>query len=602
MIMDNLIRLYEERVLAFDKEAKKGKSKYIRYSFVRLAYFIAALIVVLLIWVKWNPFIGIGLAVIFLYGFSRFIIWHQRVQQSYQHYQFLFRINQRELSALSGDHSNFAPGNDHIDTQHPYTVDLDIFGDHSLFQFCNRTSSAMGNNSLAAYLNQAAKKDEIQLRQAAIRELKDKLDWRQDFQAIGLATEDNITHISSLKSWLNDEPFVSNNRLYVFALGFIPFLVLVGIALWIFVIPWQVAILFFVPSFWILRRTLKQVNHTHQRTTYAEKMLSAYAKLIYCIEKESFKSPKLIQLHKVFQTEQKSASKHLQRLSYIIGLLNVRYNVFAIILNIFALWDLFWVYRLEKWKKQQRNKLMKWFEALGEMEALISLATLFHNNPDWTFPEFHDRQVLNAQFLGHPLISKKHCIFNTFEMPTQGHIKLITGSNMAGKSTFLRTVGINIVLANAGAPVCAKQFTLPLLAVYTSMRTQDALYQSTSSFYAELKRLKFIIDAVEQKKERQVFFLLDEILKGTNSRDRHTGAEALIKQLIKSKGAGLVATHDLELGKLEALSKGAIENLCMEVEIKEEELFFDYKIKKGVSKSFNATLLMKSMGIRVGGE
>ena len=168
---------------------------------------------------------------------------------------------------------------------------------------------------------------------------------------------------------------------------------------------------------------------------------------------------------------------------------------------------------------------------------------------------------------------------------------------MAGKSTFLRTVGINIILAMSGSAVCAKELSLPLLQVYTSMRTQDALHESTSSFYAELKRLKVIIEAVEQ--ENNIYFLLDEILKGTNSKDRHTGSRALIEQMIKSKGAGIIATHDLELGNMEANAAEAIENLCMEVAVENGKLRFDYTLEKGVSKSFNATILMKEMGINI---
>jgi DNA mismatch repair ATPase MutS len=168
---------------------------------------------------------------------------------------------------------------------------------------------------------------------------------------------------------------------------------------------------------------------------------------------------------------------------------------------------------------------------------------------------------------------------------------------MAGKSTFLRTAGLNIILAMSGSVVCAKEFSLPPLQVYTSMRTVDALHESTSSFYAELKRLKIIIEAVDA--EQNIFFILDEILKGTNSTDRHTGSKALIQQFINSKGSGLIATHDLELGSMEANSAGAIENLCMEVEVQDGKLKFDYTIKKGVSQSFNATLLMKQMGIRI---
>jgi DNA mismatch repair ATPase MutS len=267
------------------------------------------------------------------------------------------------------------------------------------------------------------------------------------------------------------------------------------------------------------------------------------------------------------------------------------------ILNIATLWDLKYIWQLEKWKAEQKEFLPKWFDSLAEFEAILSLSTLYYNNPDWVFPTIQDDSNVIAKELGHPLISAQKRICNNIDIPTKGHIKLVTGSNMAGKSTFLRTVGLNIVLAMCGAPVCAKEMTLPSLKVYSSMRTQDALHESTSSFYAELKRLKFIIEAVES--EGNIFFLLDEILKGTNSNDRHTGSKALIRQLIKSKGSGIIATHDLELGNLEVQSEGAIENLRMEVEIKDDKLFFDYKLKKGVSESFNATLLMKNMGIRI---
>jgi DNA mismatch repair ATPase MutS len=219
-------------------------------------------------------------------------------------------------------------------------------------------------------------------------------------------------------------------------------------------------------------------------------------------------------------------------------------------------------------------------------------------------PEWNDRAELAVKNMGHPLLNRDVRVGNDLSLPTRGHIKLITGSNMAGKSTFLRTIGLNLVMAQAGAPVCAESMTFPTLQVYTSMRTQDALHESTSSFFAELKRLKVIIEAVDAANQvghdqLPVFFLLDEILKGTNSVDRHTGSAALIRQLIRQRGGGLIATHDLELGRLEAEANGAIENLRIEVEIRDGQLDFDYKLKKGVSESFNATLLMKRMGIRI---
>ena len=282
--------------------------------------------------------------------------------------------------------------------------------------------------------------------------------------------------------------------------------------------------------------------------------------------------------------------------------LDVRYNAFAFLLEISVVWDLQQAYRLDLWKQAHHNQLLTWFAALGELEALVSLGNLHLNEPTWAFPTVQPERHLVATALGHPLLAATKRVTNQIDLPTDGHMHLVTGSNMAGKSTWLRTVGTNIVLALAGAPVCATRLQLPQLQVYTSMRTQDALHESTSSFYAELKRLKFIIEAVEDPAKtggRPVFFLLDEILKGTNSRDRHAGSKALIRQLIASRGAGIIATHDLELGELAAEANGQIENWAIEVAIQDGQLFFDYQLKPGVSQSFNATLLMQQMGIRV---
>ena len=392
-------------------------------------------------------------------------------------------------------------------------------------------------------------------------------------------------------------PFVSNSSWLKMAMYVAPILGIAGVVLWLFYIPWQLAILFYIPAAIILKITLEKVTATHVQTDKAEKILAHYARLIYHIEGEEFSSKKLHGLQSVFFVGKENASTSVKKLSYIIQQLNVRNNPFAIILNVFTLWDLHWVNRLEKWQAVQKDLLPKWFDALQEIEAVLSFSTLYYNNPDWVFPKVENKNELVANQMGHPLIDGKERVCNDLKMPTEAHIKLITGSNMAGKSTFLRTAGLNIILAMSGSVVCAKEFSLPPLQVYTSMRTVDALHESTSSFYAELKRLKIIIEAVDA--EQNIFFILDEILKGTNSRDRHTGSKALIQQFINSKGSGLIATHDLELGSMEANAAGAIENLCMEVEVQDGKLKFDYTIKKGVSQSFNATLLMKQMGIRI---
>ncbi|NRB63727.1 MAG: hypothetical protein HRU40_12010 [Saprospiraceae bacterium] len=410
-----------------------------------------------------------------------------------------------------------------------------------------------------------------------------------------MGTEDKQEHLSLLQQWLQRPYYLLPLRWLPPALLILPLLTIAAVFYYFPILPWYIIILFLIPNAMLLRRFLDRINQTHQKTSHAEAALSRYAFLVSHLRNMHPKDAQI--LITAQQNLNQDAGKAIRRLSYLISQLNVRYNAFAIIFNLFGLWDLHWVYRLEKWKKTNKEKLPVWFDQLAEIEALISLATTAYNNPSWVFPTFHQEAHLHGKNIGHPLLANDKRITNDLNMPTTGHIKLITGSNMAGKSTYLRTVGLNIVLARSGSVVCASAFRLPPLQVYTSMRTQDALHESTSSFYAELKRLKFIIEAVEH--QDHIFFLLDEILKGTNSNDRHTGSKALIRQLIKQGGGGLIATHDLELGSLESQYNGAIENLCMEVRIENDQLFFDYKIHPGVSQSFNATLLMKNMGIKI---
>ncbi len=602
--MQNISEQYQQRQQQFSEEAKKLRKRYDRFSWVRLAVFFGSVgtgvFLGTLHWLALTAFVFL-----FLGGFYRLMKWHGQMLADAKHLQRLAEINAEEIKALQHDCSVFPSGKFYLDVDHPNALDLDLFGDYSFFQYCCRATTVIGRDRLADYLSKPAPVAEIKLRQEAISELKPLLDWRQHFRAYGNEVKDNPSHLKMLTDWLRDEDLVRGNGFLKAAFLLAPAWFLICLLLWFFYLPWQVFLLvWLVPPGYILGKTKEKVDRVHLRTTYTDEMLSRYAGLLQHIEKQGFTSVKLKGLSKSLAAGGQSAAQQLQRLSYIISQLNVRYNFFAIFLNLILLWDLRWVFRLENWKAQQRDNLPVWFEALCGFEALGSFANMWFNNPNWVLPKINETAVFEARELGHPLIHAESCVCNDLAMPVRGHIKLITGSNMAGKSTFLRTVGINIVLAQAGAPVCAEKLVLPPMQVYSSMRTVDALHESTSSFYAELKRLKVIIEAVKDAREPgdhklPVFFLLDEILKGTNSVDRHTGSAALIRQLIHLKGGGLIATHDLELGRLEAESGGAVENLCMEVEVKNGELDFDYKLKKGVSKSFNATLLMRRMGIDV---
>lgn len=608
-----LKKIYQERSVKFKEKAEALAAKYNSYSFVRLGVFMLGVGLMIYLWSIAGALGGIGFIFLFLLGFARFVFWHQAIKADQIHHEHLHVINSKEIAALEGNYQVFESGEAFKNPEHPYSVDLDIFGPYSFFQYSNRTATAIGAHRLAAYYmpalaplktqadlrkTPAAWKKEVLQRQDSIAELKDKLDWRQHFQASGMATQDDIAHTLALEEWLHQTQQINGNKSMIAALYIVPIIAVIGLIVSLVNMSWYWLIPFFLPSAFLLKKTFEYITKTAHQTGNAAKIIAYYGTLISYIEKEDFETSKLQGLKQTFIAENGNASKEIKRLSYLITQLNVRNNIFAIFLNLIGLWDLQWTYRLEQWKAAHKTNLGKWFDSLAEFEALISLATVYYNNPDWVMPIVSEKGEVVALQMGHPLIAAADRVCNDINIPTKGHIKLVTGSNMAGKSTMLRTVGLNIVLTSIGAPVCAQHFETPLLQVYTSMRTQDALHESTSSFYAELKRLKFIIEAVEE--EGNIFFLLDEILKGTNSNDRHTGSKALIKQLIKSKGSGIIATHDLELGALEANYGGAVENLCMEVAVADGKLDFDYTIKKGVSKSFNATLLMKNMGIRIG--
>ncbi len=600
---EELRRQYLEKADRCLKLADGLSEKYNRYSLVRLFAFLGSVVAIALLWVQWWP-LGIFSMIIFLLSFYRFVIWHQEIKNREVHNRYLHEINLNEEKALDYDFSSFKKGEDYVHPLHPYSIDLDIFDTHSIYQACDRTVSIMGSKQLAHFFLEPATPEKIKLRQETIKELARKRDWRQDFQALGMGTTDDELHYNLLRDWLNDPLFFKGKSWLKWMLWFVPVWMIAGTILSFTLLPLEAVIFFLLLPAIILRNTLKKINDLHNRTSKAVDILEKYAGLIHHIEKVEFNSQILQDLYQHFSKDGAVASKSIRRLAYIINQLNVRFNPFAILLNLYALWDLQWMNQLDRWKVNNGDLLLTWFDGLKYIDAYNSLSTLSANNPDWIFPQITSADLLIAKDLGHPLLHAKKRVVNDIQLPTDGHIKLITGSNMGGKTTFLRTLGLNVVLAMTGLPVCAREFSLPPLWVYSSMRTQDSLHESTSSFFAELKRLKTIIEAVESHKDTQppqpkILFLLDEILKGTNSADRHKGSKALLLQLIQSKGSGLVATHDLELGYLEKEYPKSIENWCFEVDIEEGKLSFDYKLKKGVSKSFNATILMKEMGIKM---
>lgn len=587
---------YRELQAGYTLEVEQLQAKYDRASYLRLVVFVAAIALVIL-GAQISPWLGLVLAMLGIGTFGTLLRWHEGISKRRNQMEVLAKINGRELQALQGQYQWNSSGSSFHDDDHPYSADLDIFVPHGLFQMINRAQTYAGRALLADWLCNKANPKTIGDRQLAIAELKRDTSFRQDLQLAAFDVVDSGIGVDSVRQWLELPDLVINNSSLKLAIRLAPFLVFPAIIAWANYIGINSAWLVLVPTGLILWRTKKRVDEIQKMAGSAFDLMKSYGNLIGTIEESSFDAPLLRELKSIFSSEQKQVSAQLTSLGYAIRQLNVRDNFFALLFNLFGLWDLYWVWRMEKKKAQIKDHFETWIAAVSAFESLASFGTLAHNQPDWPFPEVALDNDLQATDLGHPQIGSEKRVANDISMPLDNHVRLITGSNMAGKSTFLRTVGINMVLGLAGAPVCASSMRMAPAQVYTSMRTADNLSEGASTFYAELARLKMIITAVEGSEP--VFFLLDEILKGTNSADRQRGSIALIYQLLDSGGAGLLATHDLGLTTLEAQSPGKIENWYFDVVIEEGKLKFDYTIKKGICESFNASHLMASMGFKL---
>lgn len=534
--------------------------------------------------------------VIFLYVVKKDLANNELIE----HKERLLHINKEELHYLNHQYTHQQEGAAFYKEDHPYAGDLDLFGRASLYQFINRTTSQQGNERLAQWLQQPSTAEVIVARQQAIKELTKLTNWRQELQSIGMATTISKATENKLVAWLT-EGHQFTNKMYWHLIRFIvPVITLTTLTCYILdILTYQQFLLalfaFLIISFGISKRIMplyKQLSHVASE-------IETLSNSVAHIEKAPFQDPLLKNLQQSFHKDHVKASKRIFQLKKIFNRFEYRLNFIVFIpLNTFLLWDLQQVLQLEQWKKNNNSQFQDWFHSLAELEALSSLGTLSFNHPNWCFPVIAtDETVFTAVELGHPLIDPKKNVLNNFTTTGQQQINLITGSNMAGKSTFLRSVGVNMVLACMGAPVCARELRVTPLKIMSSMRIKDNLEESTSTFYAELKKLKQIIDAVNN--HEPVFILLDEILRGTNSNDRHTGSKALIKQLLQQRATGLLATHDLELANLATDYPLNIHNYHFDVQVNGEELYFDYKLKRGICQSMNASILMKKIGIEL---
>ena len=513
----------------------------------------------------------------------------------------LIQINQQELNIAAGHYTNLPSGLVPAPPIHDYANDLDIFGRASLFQYINRTQSEPAQDKLVNWLLHPSDAATIHSRQQAAKEMADYYQWRQQLQAHGLATVIQRTTEQKLAAWAAEKNIFITKRYWQLLRWLLPAIILTILFLYLndniragYLAA--VILLFIVISGLISRKITPVYKQLNKIIAEVNTLYNS----IECIEQQTFQSGILKTNQAVFVNGHSKASLEVKQLKLILDRLDFRLNPMVFLpVNTFFFWDLQQIIALENWKEKNKTYIPHWISALAEMEALSTIANLHFNHPGWVFPvlDTENQGTFQSTALGHPLIPESKMVYNNFVTNGTAQLALITGSNMAGKSTFLRSVGVNMVLAMMGAPVCATQMRLSPMRIVSSMRVADNLEESTSTFYAELKKLKSIIEYVNN--HEKVFVLLDEILRGTNSLDRHTGSKALVKQLIKKNAVAMLATHDVALAQLQVDYPANIHNYHFDAQIENEELYFDYQLKEGICKSINASILMKKIGIEL---
>jgi DNA mismatch repair ATPase MutS len=587
--------IYRVNINFFSEELSKINKKYNSISILRLLSIILFL-GSLYYYIQNTKIVYLVLTVFFFAVFLFLMRMHSKLLFIRKISEALLEINKNEIDFIENNALTFENGIEFNDFHHPYAYDLDIFGEHSLFQNLNRTATYIGKKRLAEQLLKVASPDEIIQNQEAVKELTQKLDWRQEFSAFAKMTNDTKSSYEKLLQWSN----FNSESLPRWAILFSyvsPLVLIVVVGLYLLtsnLILLNCLSYLFILNLVVLGKFLKRIQMEIANSDSIDKVIGQYSLLLQKIENETFQSKKLIDLQQQLKFKSENASVHLKQLSELFSKNDTIANLItAVLFNGTLLFNLHVLKDLIKWKKDHAHALEDWLQIIGEVEFLNSLSNFAYNNPGFVYPLLNADYKIQFTNLSHPLLNAKTRVGNEVHFQPQSFM-ILTGSNMSGKSTFLRSLGINMVLSGIGSVVCATEAQVHPLPVLVSMRLSDSLTDSESYFYAEIKRLKQIMDELEEK---PAFILLDEILRGTNSDDKRNGTIEVVKKVIAKKALGAIATHDIEVCLTTNEYPTILTNKCFEVEIQNNDLHFDYKLRDGICKNKSASFLMKKMGV-----
>jgi MutS domain V len=530
-------------------------------------------------------------------AFAAIAFWHSRVLRARELAQRAVAFYERGLARIEDRWAGSGETGERFnDPHHVYAADLDLFGNAGLFQLLSSARTRMGEGTLAQWLLSPSTLDSLRERHAAIKELRTELDLREDLAVAGQDAGVGV-HPDALQKWAE-----SPNQMTILWLAWAaPLLAAVAIlstivwAVWNVVTPLVAVVVVEALLTYVVRKRLDAVSHGTESAFHDLDLLSG---VLERIEAHTFREPCLEARQRILLSSGVTASQAIARLRTLVDLINSRHNIFVRIIDAPLMYSVQVAFAAERWRRAHGSAVARWVAIVGEMEALLSLAAYSYEHPDDPFPEFVEgAAAFEGEELGHPLVPAAVCVRNSIQISGRTRVLLVSGSNMSGKSTLLRAVGINAVLAMAGAPVRARGLRLTPLRVGASIRINDSLQEGNSRFYAEITRLRQLFDLSGGRPS--LLFLLDELLQGTNSNDRRIGGEGIVRALLSRGSIGLVSTHDLALTNIGETLDGQLQNVHFQDELANGKMTFDYTLREGVVTKSNGLELMRSIGLDV---
>jgi hypothetical protein len=601
--------VFRERAERFGRESDRQAQRLSRITHGRLATFLAVVLLLVAGEASGSSRGYLFLAAIVSFiGFIALVWMHRRTAGRVRYYEEIRKLNLEAAARLRRDWANLpAPIVEPPSKDHPYAGDLDVFGPASLYRLICSAATPQGQGCLAEWLLQPAEPDVIKQRQKAVADLAEQIDLRDELAARArLLGSMNRQVVDRFVTWSGGDAWILTRPWLIVAAWLLPVSTVVLLVLQVIAVLslpfWAIT---FVGGLLLTWHNAERIENVFKSASSGEAALRRFSGLFEAVSSCSFQAPLLVRLQSLFSIGGVPAHKEMGRLERILACADVRLSdMLHFFVQAITLWDFHVLAALERWQESNRQYVSSWFSAFGELEALSALAGLAQAHPQWVYPEFRDDNTheLQAAALGHPLLNPETCVTNDVRLGPPGRFLLVTGSNMSGKSTLLRAIGVNVVLAQAGGPVCASRFLLPSARVFTAMHVQDSLEQGVSQFMSALNRLKLIADAARRTEPEGVTFiyLLDEILQGTNVAERKVAVRKIVRHLLEKKAIGAISTHDLTLADTDDLEIAA-DPVHFRETVGESAagptLTFDYKLRPGIATSTNALRLMEIVGL-----